>query len=172
MSTKFIHCPNCKKKPSGGIFGGEYFSVYECKKCGFHFCHNCGGDRCPNCASKEKQEVGKAWQQQQNKTGLILDLVRLISASSPMATISSEPDGISGDRVNYMEQETSKRTYSFATPPHASCLVPLDANQQHLGVQSEIITTRRQPSNLSAMTLVLLKQPLGVIAELERFYCG
>lgn len=59
MGTKFNQCPNCAKKISGGLFGGGYFKVYECKKCETCYCYDCGGDRCPKCASKERQEVGE-----------------------------------------------------------------------------------------------------------------
>lgn len=61
MATKFNKCPNCDRKPSGGIFGGVYFKVYECKDCGRCYCHNCGGDRCPDCASKNRREAGEVW---------------------------------------------------------------------------------------------------------------
>jgi hypothetical protein len=59
--TRFNHCPNCHAKPSGGLFGGCYFKVYECQDCGTCYCYNCGGERCPNCASKRRQEVGEVW---------------------------------------------------------------------------------------------------------------
>ena len=61
MGTKFLHCPNpgCRHKPSGGLFGGSYFKVYECKDCSFCYCYKCGGDRCPNCASKNRREAGE-----------------------------------------------------------------------------------------------------------------
>ena len=59
MGTKFNHCPNCRRTPSGGLFGGVFFKVYECKRCGTHWCFDCGKDRCPDCASKERREVGE-----------------------------------------------------------------------------------------------------------------
>ncbi len=61
MTTKFNQCPNCHAKVDGGFFGGAYFTVYECKKCGQHYCYKCGDDRCPNCASKERREAGQVW---------------------------------------------------------------------------------------------------------------
>ncbi|HED12310.1 MAG TPA: hypothetical protein ENI62_01395 [Gammaproteobacteria bacterium] len=34
--TKFNQCPNCNKKPGGGLLGGGLMKIYECKKCGTH----------------------------------------------------------------------------------------------------------------------------------------
>ena len=61
MGTHFNHCPNCHEKVKGGLLGGSFFKIYECKKCGTCYCHNCGGNpmRCPNCAATEKREVGE-----------------------------------------------------------------------------------------------------------------
>lgn len=59
MGQKFNHCPNCERKPGGGILGGSYFKVYECKECGQLYCHNCGGSRCPDCGSKKRRVAGK-----------------------------------------------------------------------------------------------------------------
>lgn len=59
--TKFNQCPNCRKQPAGGWFGGAYFKIYECKKCGTLYCYHCGGERCPDCGSKDRREAGECW---------------------------------------------------------------------------------------------------------------
>lgn len=59
--TKFNRCPNCEKKPDGGLFGGAFMYIYECRECGTLYCYKCGGKRCPDCGSKERSEVGKCY---------------------------------------------------------------------------------------------------------------
>lgn len=59
--TKFNQCPNCRKKPDGGFFGGAYMTIHECKKCGTLYCYKCGDSRCPDCGSKERREVGRCY---------------------------------------------------------------------------------------------------------------
>ncbi len=59
--TRFNQCPNCHAEPSGGLFGGSYFKVYECKECGTCYCYKCGDKRCPDCGSKDRKEVGECW---------------------------------------------------------------------------------------------------------------
>jgi len=59
--TRFNRCPNCGHFPSGGLFGGLYFNIYECRRCGTCYCYKCGDKRCPNCGSKERTKAGECW---------------------------------------------------------------------------------------------------------------
>lgn len=59
--TRFNCCPNCGREPSGGLWGGAYFIIYECLRCGTCYCYACGGERCPNCGSKERTKAGECW---------------------------------------------------------------------------------------------------------------
>jgi len=59
--TRFNCCPNCGKEPSGGIFGGLYFKIYECGDCGTLYCYSCGGERCPECGSKRRTVAAECW---------------------------------------------------------------------------------------------------------------
>lgn len=59
--TTFNRCPNCLKKPEGGLFGGAFKKIYECKRCGTLYCDHakCGAGRCPECGSRDRSEAGK-----------------------------------------------------------------------------------------------------------------
>ena len=60
--TNFNQCPNCNNPPpSGSLWDGNHFKIYECDKCGTCYCYQCGYDRCPNCGSKEYSEAGNCW---------------------------------------------------------------------------------------------------------------
>jgi uncharacterized Zn finger protein (UPF0148 family) len=59
--TKFNHCPNCRKKPDGGLLGGAYMTIYECSECGTLYCYKCGDKRCPECGSKQRKEAGRCY---------------------------------------------------------------------------------------------------------------
>jgi hypothetical protein len=59
--TTFNQCPNCKKKPKGGILGGSFMAIHECSKCGKLYCYQCGDKRCPDCGSKERKDAGKCY---------------------------------------------------------------------------------------------------------------
>lgn len=59
--TKFNQCPNCNKKPGGGLLGGGLMKIYECKKCGTLYCYKCGDKRCPDCGSKERSVAGECY---------------------------------------------------------------------------------------------------------------
>lgn len=62
MAT-FHACPNCSRKPSGGLFGGSWFSVYACRGCGQRYCYGCPGSHqakeCPRCGSSKQDDIGK-----------------------------------------------------------------------------------------------------------------
>ena len=59
--TKFNHCPNCMKRPTGGFFGGPYMIIYECKICRTLYCYKCGDKRCPNCGCRERKDAGRCY---------------------------------------------------------------------------------------------------------------
>ena len=61
--TKFNRCPNpyCNEKPKGGLFGGGFMKIYECKNCGTLYCYKCGDTRCPECGSIERSVAGKCY---------------------------------------------------------------------------------------------------------------
>lgn len=61
MPQTFNKCPNCGAKPSGGLFGGAYMTIYECRECGTLYCYKCGSERCPECGSKKRSDAGKCW---------------------------------------------------------------------------------------------------------------
>jgi hypothetical protein len=58
--TRFNQCPNCGNVP-GGLFGGAYFPIYECRRCQTCYCYKCGDKRCPNCGSRERTKAGTCW---------------------------------------------------------------------------------------------------------------
>ena len=50
--ARYTSCPNCHRKPKGGILGGAYINLHKCKEKGHLFCEECkNGDRCPICGS-------------------------------------------------------------------------------------------------------------------------
>lgn len=59
--SRFNQCPNCGATPAVGFFGGSYFKILKCKKCGTLYCYNCGDKYCPNCGSQERSKAGECW---------------------------------------------------------------------------------------------------------------
>ena len=63
MSSSFRSCPNCGRKPSGGLLGGSWFDVYRCRECKHRFCFKCDGSlqgrKCPECGSTSRETVGQ-----------------------------------------------------------------------------------------------------------------
>lgn len=60
---KFDKCPNCGRKPKGGIIFSGNMIIYECKECGRLYCYQCEGkgDRCPRCSSNKRREAGMCY---------------------------------------------------------------------------------------------------------------
>lgn len=50
--SRFHACPTCQNEASGGLFGGVYIKLHQCRDKGHWFCENCrNGDRCPHCGT-------------------------------------------------------------------------------------------------------------------------
>ncbi len=58
-------CPNYHRRASGGLFGGQYFVVYQCGGCKRYYCWQChnsnGGRKCPHCYSEQRSEHAKVY---------------------------------------------------------------------------------------------------------------
>jgi hypothetical protein len=61
--ASFNHCPNCHAVPSGGIFGGSWFKIFKCRKCGGKYCYKClvNEKYCPDCGGESFDHIGEVY---------------------------------------------------------------------------------------------------------------